>query len=86
MQILDNGGAVYRDFQKGKDISLAISGEPDKNACDDQTSSKMVRESFQELSVGGDCNSQTPTKLVESVTQKCFSDPCQKLSGGLKKH
>ena len=66
MQILDNREAVYRDFQKGKGISLAVSGEPDKNACDDQTSSKMVLESFQELSVG-DCSSQTPTKLVESV-------------------
>ena len=45
MQILDNGEAVYRDSEKGKDISLAVSGEPDKNACDDQTSSKMVQES-----------------------------------------
>ena len=45
MQILDNGEAVYRDTEKGKDISLAVSGEPDTNACDDQTSSKMVQES-----------------------------------------
>ena len=45
MQILDNGEAVYRDSEKGKDISLAVSGEPDKNACDDQTFSKMVQES-----------------------------------------
>ena len=85
VQILGNGEAVYRDSEKGKDISLAISGEPDKNACDEQTSSKMVQESFQDLSVA-DYNSQTPTKMVESVTRKCFSDPSQKLKGGLKKH
>ena len=33
-----------------------------------------------------DYNSQTPTKTVEYVTRKCFSDPSQKLKGGLKKH
>ena len=85
VQILGNGEAVYRDSEKGRDISLAISGEPDKNACDEQASSKMVQESFQDLSVA-DYNSQTPTKMVESVTRKCFSDPSQKLKGGLKKH
>ena len=90
VQILDNGKAVYRDSEKGKDTSLAVSGEPDKNACDEQTYSKMVQESFQDLSVA-DYNSQTPKKqtnikTVEYVTRKCFSDPSQKLKGGLKKH
>ena len=85
VQILDNGEAVYRNSEKGKDISLSISGEPDKNACDEQTSSKIVQESFQDLSVA-DYNSQTPTKMVEYITWKCFSDPSQKLKGGLKKH
>ena len=85
MQILDNGDAVYRDSEKGKYISLAVSGEPDKNACDEQTSSKMVQESFQDFSVA-DYNSQTPTKTGEYVTRKCFSDPSQKLKSGLKKH